>query len=194
MKIITGSLKGRKIPFENKKFKNADITPQKVKEALFSILGSKIYGAVFLDLYGCSGQIGFEAYSRGAEVIINERDKQRFDFIWKTAEKYGILTSISLFNYSDTVCLRYLSRKEQKVSLCFLDPPYIKEKGGVDYYGTLLLKLEQSGVLAPDAVVVVQYFTKNTLTGVPGCFQRVDDKQYGTTSLSIFRYVNHGAV
>lgn len=187
MKIITGSLKGRTIPFVNKKYRDADISSQKVKEALFSILGS-LDGACFLDMYGCSGQIGFEAFSRGADTIINERDRQRFDFIWKTAESFGIIDSIRLFNYPDAVCLRYLSKRNVKVSHCFLDPPYIKKRAEVDYYASLLTMLQQSSVLMDGACVVVQYFSKNSIVGVPESFTLFEEKQYGSTSLNLYHF------
>src|SRR3990172_4106761 len=82
IRIIAGGLKGRVIPFSNKKFDDADITPQKVKGAVFSMIGEWLEGKGFLDLYAGSGQIGLEALSRGADpVVLNEPDARRFHFI-----------------------------------------------------------------------------------------------------------------
>lgn len=188
MKVVAGRLKGRTIQFPNKKFGNADITSQKVKEAVFSMFGDDIRGRRFLDLYACSGQMAFEAYSRGALVYVNESDRKRFDFIWNTAERFGILGEIRLFNYTDTVCLRYLSKKEPPMEYCYLDPPYTKTRGPVAVYGKLLSAIDSAGILAGGATVAVQYYSKNEFSGIPESFSLTSVKEYGTTSVSLFEY------
>lgn len=42
----------------------------RVKEALFSIIGSDIHGAAFLDLFAGTGSVGIEALSRGADFAL----------------------------------------------------------------------------------------------------------------------------
>jgi 16S rRNA (guanine966-N2)-methyltransferase len=41
----------------------------RVKEALFNIIGSDMPGAIFLDLFAGTGSVGIEALSRGAEFV-----------------------------------------------------------------------------------------------------------------------------
>ena len=51
----------------------------RVKEALFNIIGSDITGSFFLDLFGGTGSVGIEALSRGAEfVTFIEKDFSAF--------------------------------------------------------------------------------------------------------------------
>ena len=76
MRIIAGEFKGRRIPFNNRKYGNARVTSDFVKKAVFSSLGEILCGKYFLDLFSCSGQIGLEACSRGAQVVINEPDRR----------------------------------------------------------------------------------------------------------------------
>jgi len=45
-------------------------TSDKVKQSLFNILGERIVGAIFLDLFAGAGGIGSEALSRGAERAV----------------------------------------------------------------------------------------------------------------------------
>lgn len=64
LRVIAGSAKGRKL-----KLVPGDTTRpvmDRVKEALFSILGQSILDAHFLDLYAGTGSVGIEALSRGA--------------------------------------------------------------------------------------------------------------------------------
>jgi 16S rRNA (guanine(966)-N(2))-methyltransferase RsmD len=67
LRIIGGKARGRKIrsvPGETTR----PIT-DKVREALFNIIGSDIQGAFFLDLFAGTGSVGIEAISRGAEYV-----------------------------------------------------------------------------------------------------------------------------
>ena len=44
--------------------------PNRLRESLFSILGDRIAGKVFVDLYAGSGAVGLEALSRGASKVV----------------------------------------------------------------------------------------------------------------------------
>jgi 16S rRNA (guanine966-N2)-methyltransferase len=68
MKIVAGKNRGNKL----KSLKGLSVRPtsQKVREALFDILGISIEGTYFLDLFAGTGAIGIEALSRGAQKVI----------------------------------------------------------------------------------------------------------------------------
>jgi 16S rRNA (guanine966-N2)-methyltransferase len=73
IRIIAGQLRGRRIRVPE----GRDVRPtaDRVREALFSILGPRVTGARVLDAYAGSGALGFEALSRGAaEVVFIEAD------------------------------------------------------------------------------------------------------------------------
>jgi len=68
IRVIAGTAKGRKL-----KLVPGDSTRpimDKVKEALFNIIGREIYGAIFLDLFAGTGSVGIEALSRGASKAV----------------------------------------------------------------------------------------------------------------------------
>jgi len=67
MRIIAGTQKGRRL--HGPKGPGLRPTADRVKEALFSILGSRVAGSRFLDLYAGTGAIGIEALSRGAQHV-----------------------------------------------------------------------------------------------------------------------------
>ena len=68
MRVISGELKGRRL----NRIDTDSIRPtsDKVKEALFSILGDLVIDSNFLDLFAGSGSVGIEAYSRGAREVV----------------------------------------------------------------------------------------------------------------------------
>jgi len=66
MKIVAGKNRGNKL----KSPKGLSIRPtsQKVREALFDIIGTSIQGTCFLDLFAGTGAVGIEALSRGKKI------------------------------------------------------------------------------------------------------------------------------
>ncbi len=69
MRIISGLLKGRKIP-NVFNVKNVSPSSDFLKGVLFNVIGNDINDAVFCDLYAGTGNVGFEAVSRGAALCI----------------------------------------------------------------------------------------------------------------------------
>lgn len=88
-RIIGGTLRGRPLAFAP----TGQTRPMKdrVREALFNLLGPAVTGAVAIDLFAGTGALGFEAVSRGAErAICVERHFPTADAIKKTARSLGI--------------------------------------------------------------------------------------------------------
>ena len=68
MRVITGIARGRKLIAPE----GLDVRPtaDKVKEGIFSAVQFELEGAVVLDLFAGSGQMGIEALSRGAQRAV----------------------------------------------------------------------------------------------------------------------------
>ena len=66
LRIIAGEHRGRRIAVPGGV--RVRPTADRVREALFSILGAAVTGARVLDAYAGSGALGFEALSRGARA------------------------------------------------------------------------------------------------------------------------------
>jgi len=63
----------------------------RVREALFDLLGERVRGAVALDLFAGTGALGFEALSRGAaRAVFAERHFPTADAIRRAAEELGV--------------------------------------------------------------------------------------------------------
>ena len=66
MKVISGTLKGRKI--EGYAIDGTRPTMDRVKESLFATIQNNVKNSVVLDLFAGSGQLGIEAISNGANI------------------------------------------------------------------------------------------------------------------------------
>jgi 16S rRNA (guanine966-N2)-methyltransferase len=73
MRVIAGELKGQRLVAP--KGWKVRPTSDRVREAVFSILGERVRGAQVLDLYCGTGALAIEALSRGAErAVLVDRD------------------------------------------------------------------------------------------------------------------------
>ena len=152
LRIVAGSLRGRKLTCEI--HEGVRPTPQKVREALFSILGHAVPHRAFFDVFAGTGAIGLEALSRGAsETVFVERDPDLADAIdgylrsFRVADRGRVLRA-DVYRWID----RWRPPKEA-VNV-FLSPPFEDYQGRVESMSALVAKLE--GKLADDSVLVVQ--------------------------------------
>ncbi len=65
-------------------------TSDRVREALFSILGQDLSGERILDAFGGTGLLGLEAFSRGAQVTITEIGRRAFQDIVLRRDQLGL--------------------------------------------------------------------------------------------------------
>jgi 16S rRNA (guanine966-N2)-methyltransferase len=82
LRVIAGTARGRRL----KPVPGDSTRPimDRVKEALFSILGREIIDARLLDLFGGTGSVGIEALSRGAcYVLFTDLDRMAIQTIYE---------------------------------------------------------------------------------------------------------------
>jgi 16S rRNA (guanine966-N2)-methyltransferase len=187
MRVISGKFKSKEIQFENEKFDQANATPQKIKKAVFSILGEDLTGKSFLDLYACSGQMGIEALSRGSDfVVFNEIDKKRFQFIKSIIDKFGSDNTTLVLNFHSYRCMRYCDSKDYKFDCIFIDAPYLHVKNYEDQYETILNELNKYNLLKENGIIIIQHSSNVRLNIENKYFIYSGTKKYAKNSLSIF--------
>ena len=187
MRIVSGLLGGRHLAFNNKRQGNARVTSGLVKEAVFSSLGD-LNGLRFLDLFSCSGQIGLEAYSRGASVVMNEKDRRRHLFIRQTLRDWALEKEIRLYNRPAERLLQELKKENMIFDVVYLDPPYHEEFDGKAMAVSFLDRVANSGLLDDGARVVVQHDVRVGLDeGVLGLLK---EKKYGDTMVTMYEAGN----
>jgi len=187
LRVISGSFKGRQIPFNVKKL-HADVTPDRVKEALFSILSEDIAQSSFLDLFSCSGQIALEALSRGAKpVYACEKESRRAHLLKELIEEFDIKDELYLFKMNYKSFLHHLTDNELHFDYIYCDPPYVKGKGPAPIYGVIARDILNADVLDKDGILIFQHSSHNVLQEQIKDLEMINQKVYGNTTLSFYQ-------
>lgn len=177
MRIVGGSLGGRvlKAPAG----RDTRPTSEKVREALFNILGS-VEGDHILDLFAGSGALGIEALSRGAaRVTFVDGGKPALTAVRANLAALG-LTDRAEVIAGDAVANAARLVPGTPWRVVFVDPPYASELAS-----KAVLALPRTH-LAPDAVIVIEHDRRNAPPDALGSLLRTDQRRYGDTMISFF--------
>jgi 16S rRNA (guanine(966)-N(2))-methyltransferase RsmD len=177
MRIITGTLKGRRLKVPDSGVIRP--TSDRTKEGLFSVMDARIYfdDLNVLDLYAGSGNLGFEAISRGvATATFVDNNRLSATTITENAELFGVTEQIRIIQ-SDVQ--RFLSGPARPFDIVFCDPPY-----DLPEMAEMVETVLTAGWLAPDGWFVLEHDKRHNFSKHPYC---VFTKPYGRTIVSIFK-------
>ncbi|MFA5073472.1 MAG: 16S rRNA (guanine(966)-N(2))-methyltransferase RsmD [Nitrospirota bacterium] len=178
MRITGGTGKGRQLNVP--KGLRVRPTSDKVKQALFNILGERILKADFLDLYAGAGGIGLEALSRGADsVTFVDASHSSLQAIQQNIEQLGFGDQVHVVS---SKAESFLKKSAGTYDIVFLDPPY------TDEITPLLVLIEQGTLMKSDAVVIAEHFKKKQTPEFVGHLMRYRQAVYGDTVLTFYKF------
>jgi 16S rRNA (guanine(966)-N(2))-methyltransferase RsmD len=160
-------------------------TSDRLRETLFNVIASRIEEARFLDLYAGSGAVGVEAISRGAKFVwFAESAAVAVKAIRENLAALKIDGGYRIQQGSAAALLEGLLKKNERVDLVFLDPPYEAEE---EYERTLAFLGNRGAVLLDeDARVVAEHRNKTELAERYGALKRVRVLKQGDAALTFF--------
>lgn len=147
------------------------------KEGLFNIIENNLdlESLSTLDLFGGTGSITYELYSRGVRnLIVVEKDAEMFNFIKKTSADFGI----DCLQVVRSDVFKYMTSCNEQFDLIFAGPPYAL--GNIEDLPKLVF---QQGLLKESGWFILEHTPRNDFKNSP--FFRTERK-YGTTIFSIF--------
>lgn len=123
MRVIAGKYRGRAL--KGPKHEGVRPTADRIKEAMFNILGARIQGAAFLDLFAGTGGIGIEALSRGASsVVFADRNLSSVKLIHQNVKILHLDEKVRVLHLSFERAADLLAKENFQFDLIFLDPPF----------------------------------------------------------------------
>jgi 16S rRNA (guanine966-N2)-methyltransferase len=160
-------------------------TSDRLRETLFNVLGPRVEGSRFVDLYAGSGAVGIEAISRGAEFVwFAEKARPAVAAIRANLSQLKIAGGFALEDRGVGKLLQSLLAKERAAEIVFLDPPYEEAE---EYEATLkFLARHHAAVLADGAVVVAEHGRKQALEARYSVLERTRELTQGDAALSFY--------
>lgn len=173
IRIISGRLKGRRLAVP----KGARPTTDRVREAVFSMLGPLGSDARVLDLYAGSGALGIEAVSRGANVLVAVESSPTSQKVLEANLDFARgIDGVSAQAIRGQVAGR-IERLAGPFDLVFADPPY--GSGELE-----LLHERVHPLLCAGGVLVVEFSAEDGPPPPPGSgWQRITTRTYAASGI-----------
>jgi len=190
MRITGGTLVRRNI-----KVPKQDVRPttDMVREALFSIIASRLPDAALLDLFAGSGIIGIEACSRGVKKVCGIESSRNVIKVLRAN-----IAAMNIDNYqvivADVVSALDKGFAGDKFDIIFADPPYWWEEEQAELYSDKSIRgnngeipnlVRKSGCLAPGGLLIVERAARDKPTECEG-WELIDHRIYGGTGLAFY--------
>lgn len=181
LKIVSGSLRGRKLTCNV----SPDLrpTPQRVREALFSLLGNGVPDRPFVDVFAGTGINGLEAISRGAtSTTFVERDFRLLGDLQKHLKAFGV-DEKAFMARSDAY--RWAERWQPPPTPVniFISPPFADFNHKLDRLWEMIERFQEQ--VEDHSVIVLQGEDKIPLESIPTP-EEWDHRRYGRNLLLIW--------
>ncbi|MGI6561486.1 MAG: 16S rRNA (guanine(966)-N(2))-methyltransferase RsmD [Clostridia bacterium] len=177
MRVITGTAKGTKLIAV--KGMHTRPTTDKVKEAIFSILSTRVLVDKVLDLFAGTGALGIEALSRGAlSCVFVDNDRNSISVIKTNLEKTKLLNKGTVVQKD---VFAYLDACKDKYDLVFMDPPYDK-----NFIQKSLSMLDINDIINEKGVIVCESSADDIIEDRYHHFQIYREYLYGGTKITVF--------
>ena len=177
MRVVAGKYGGR--PLKTLDGKTTRPTTDKVKGAIFNMIGPYFDGGRVLDLYAGSGSLAIEAISRGMEeAVLVEKDRRAQAIISENIQMTKEATRFDLLKLESGRALEILTGA---FDLVLLDPPYAKEQIVAN-----ITQLEEQGLLAEEVMLVCETDKAVDLPEEISNFGIWKQKTYGISKVTVY--------
>lgn len=179
MRIIGGRLKGRRLAGVRGQIRP---TADRVREAIFNILGADVIDARVLDLYAGTGALGLEALSRGAQAaVFVENQASALQVLHRNLAQCGLQEVGRILPLPVGRALPKLAAAGERFFLIFLDPPY-----GQNLAAATIVLLARHHLVSPGGLIIAEHSRREELAATYLNIERIDQRRYGATLISFY--------
>lgn len=181
MRVVAGKYKG--LNLKSPKASNSRPTDNKVKEAIFAMLYPLKENAHALDLFSCTGQMGIEFLSRGADfVVFNELNHKNYSILKENVNRLKD-NNIKTYKKDFRQCLKTLKNEDMSFDYIFLDPPYEE-----DHILTSLKLILKYDLLSKEGIIITESDRKLDFSDDFN-LQVVKEKSYGRKIIKFYKLI-----
>ncbi|MEH7011900.1 16S rRNA (guanine(966)-N(2))-methyltransferase RsmD [Neobacillus niacini] len=180
MRVVSGVCKGRAL--KAVPGNTTRPTTDKVKEALFNMIGPYFDGGLGLDLFAGSGGLGLEALSRGlGKVIFVDRDAKAIQTIHENIKACKMEDKAEVYRNDADRALKALIKREIRFDYIFLDPPYKMQQ-----LISLMQKISERTLLTNGGYIICEHSHDVELPESVGEFTQYKYEKYGIIAITIY--------
>jgi 16S rRNA (guanine966-N2)-methyltransferase len=181
LRVVAGRVGGRRL--ESLPGEATRPTTERVREAVYSSLGSDVVDASVLDLYAGTGALAIEALSRGAaRAVLVDADRAAADLGRRNLAATGFADVARVVEGTAAGFLALPPPPEAPFALVTCDPPYATPDADI---AAVLTALTAPGWLAPDATAVVERGVRTPVDPVPPGWRLRFARAYGDTLVTL---------
>lgn len=180
MRIVAGDFGGRRLKAVPGMATRP--TTDKVKEAMFNIIGPYFEGGQSLDLFAGSGGLSIEAVSRGIDrAVLIDRQYAAIKTIKDNVAVTKAPERFTILKRDANRAVQELARQGEQFNLVFFDPPYAQQK-----IVAQMTQLRELHLLTPGARIVCETDQNAELPDDVSGYEFVERRTYGITVLTIY--------
>lgn len=185
MRIISGTNKGKKLYAPDGM--SVRPTSDKIKEAIFNIIGYIDEESVVLDLFAGTGNVGIEFLARGAkECFFVDASHKSLSFVKKNVEICNFESRSKIIQSDYDKAIDKFYSLNQKFDYIFADPPY-----ALLCCTNIVEKILQYKLLKTDGLLIIESDkTEEVLENLYNIDSEVikyKEKIYGRTRISMIK-------
>lgn len=183
MRIISGKNKGKKLYAPD----GVSVRPttDKIKEAIFNMIGYIDEESIVLDLFAGSGSVGIEFLARGAkECIFVDYSRKSLSYVKKNLELCNFINNSKVIQSNYEKAIIDLYNKKRQFDFIFADPPY-----DLNCSYNIVEKVLKYNLLKPDGLLIIEGDKTEKEIEYKDNIIKYKEKLYGRTRISIVKYL-----
>ena len=160
-------------------------TADRLREAIFNILYTRVQGAAVLDLFAGTGAMGIEALSRDAAyAVLIDNNKNACSVIKKNIISCGIEDRTTIIRRNALQRLDRTRSIRPWFNIVFMDPPYNR-----DFIKPSLDNIVKSRLLKKEAYIIIEHSDSEIIPEEIEPFITIDQRKYGKSMVTFLQYL-----
>lgn len=181
MRVIAGRAKGKKL--KAPAGLNTRPITDRIKEALFNVLGSDIADSRVLDLFAGSGSVGIEALSRRAEkVVFIDAGGAAVKIIRENLDNCGMSEGFEIYRNDVFRAMNILQVHGEKFDYIYADPPFTNEI----IFDQLMIAMDKADILKDDGIFIIRSQKRKEMPVKLAKLEKYRVNNYGESTLHYY--------